>query len=345
MSTNERSTWSHGFSASNVLPDGQQYSDDAEWFRPSTERAWRKLREGNITATQAAALFGVSPYQTPFDLYHQLAGTLRVEFEGNDRMRWGKRLQLAIARGICKDNGWKIVDGYRYLYARSKSHPRFGCSPDYVIYDPAHHELGFGCLEIKNVDFFVAKDDWSADEAPAHIEFQLQHQCGVTGLKWGAIGGLVGGNQSIVHRREADVEAIAAIFKAGQEMLERVARGEPPAPDYLKDYETLRALYRNAEPGKSINLDQPEPDVDRDKLTTLIEAAHEAEAAAKKADDLEKATRAELLDFLKDTETVFGAGWKVSATTTHRSASVVNYPATTYRNLRITQPKPKKGKS
>jgi putative phage-type endonuclease len=330
---------------STALTNCNPYSSDAEWFKPSTERAWLALRKSDITATQAAALFGVSPYQTPFDLYHQLAGTLRVEFEENERMRWGKRLQSAIARGICKDNGWKIIDGHRFLYARSKDHPGLGCSPDYIVFDPARPALGYGCLEIKNVDFFVGKDDWAEDEAPPHIEFQLQHQIGVCGFSWGVIGGLVGGNTVKLFERQADAEVIEKIFTAAREMRERVARGEPPAPDYLKDYETLRALYRNAEPGKSINLDQPEPDVDRDKLTKLIEAAHEAEAAAKKADDLKKATRAELLDFLKDTETVFGAGWKVSATTTHRSASVVNYPATTYRNLRITQPKPKKGKS
>ena len=149
------------------------------------------MRDGDITATAAAALFGVCPYMTPFDLFHRLAGTVRVEFEENERMTWGKRLQGAIAKGICADNGWKIVASHAFLYARSKRLPGVACSPDYIIEDPAHPELGYGCLEIKNVDLFVGLDDWSDGEAPPHIEFQLQQQIGVCGFKWGVIGGLI----------------------------------------------------------------------------------------------------------------------------------------------------------
>lgn len=328
------------------LTECKQYSEAAEWFKPRTERAWLKMRDGDITATAAAALFGVCPYMTPFDLFHRLAGTVRVEFEENERMTWGKRLQGAIAKGICADNGWKIVASHAFLYARSKRLPGVACSPDYIIEDPAHPELGYGCLEIKNVDLFVGLDDWSDGEAPPHIEFQLQQQIGVCGFKWGVIGGLIGGNRPHVFRREADAEVIDAIFDAADAMQKRVTANEPPPPDYLKDYQTLRTLYRTAEPGKSIDLDRLDESegVDAEGLQALIEAKYEADIAAKLADEDKTRAAAALLDALKDTETVFGAGWKVSATTTHRSASVVNYPATTYRNLRVSKPKASKGK-
>src|SRR5690606_28210709 len=101
-------------------------------------------------------------------------------------------------------------------------------------------------------------DDWADDEAPPHIEFQLQQQIGVCGFQWGAIGGLIGGNRSAVFRRDGDAEVIDAIFDAAAAMHDRVRRNDPPPPDYGKDYETLRTLYRHAEPGKSINLDFPD---------------------------------------------------------------------------------------
>jgi len=314
------------------------YSDTAKWFQPETETAWLALREKHITATASPALFGVSPYMTAFDLYHRLAGNVSVVVQESDRIKWGKRLQQAIATGICEDNGWEIVVSHPYLYAESLSHPGIGCSPDYLIRDRQNPDKGLGCLEIKNVDLFVGLDDWNEGEAPPHIEIQLQHQIGVCGLSWGVIGGLIGGNRPHVFVRDADREVIGAIFEAGTSMLDRVKRGDPPAPDYLADYETIRTLYRHADPARSLNLDIPEDETAADHLEALIAAKHRADIAAKLADDDRKRASAELLDALKYTETVFGRGWKVLAKTTYLEETIITRPATSYRNLRVTRP-------
>ncbi|MGE9115669.1 hypothetical protein ACQKHT_25850, partial [Escherichia coli] len=117
-------------------------------------------------------------------------------------------------------------------------------------------------------DYFIAKDDWSDEESPVHIELQLQHQLAVCGFGWGAVGGLIGGNKSKVFRRDADAEVISAIFEASRDMFDRVKRNVPPPPNYGKDYETLRTLYKHATVGKSINLEFPDDDIDTGKLTT-----------------------------------------------------------------------------
>lgn len=324
----------------------EQHSPDAEWFWPRTEAGWHKLRKPDITATAAATLFGVSPYMTPFDMFHRMRGTVEVIFSENERMTWGKRLQNAIAQGVCEDAGWEIVDRHPFLYARSKLFPGCGASPDYLIRDPARPDLGIGCLEIKNVDLFVAKDDWTDEEAPPHIEFQAQHQMMVTGLRWNVIAGLVGGNTVKQFVRERDPEVIAELAARCEDMHRRVRENDPPAPDYLADYETIRAIYRNATPAKSFNIDLPDPDSDLDpaKLQSLISRKYDADIAAKLAKEDATRASAELLDFIKDTETIFGAGWKVSATTTHKEAYTVEYKPTSYRNLRISKPKPKGSK-
>lgn len=321
-----------------------QYTNSAEWFWPRTEKAWLKLRKPDITATAAATLFGVSPYMTPYDMFHRMAGTVEVVIEENERMRWGKRLQNAIALGICEDYGWEIVDSHPFLYARSKLFPGLGASPDYVIRDPANPDRGLGGLEIKNVDLFVAKDDWTDEEAPPHIEFQVQHQNAVCGFKWGVVGGLIGGNAPRVFIRDRDDEVIAELVSRAADMHRRVAENDPPPPDYLADYETIRTVYRHATPVKSYDLDNPTDEFDAAKLLALIEAKHSADESFKLAEEDKKRCAAELLHYIADTESVFGAGWKVSASTTHRAESVVTYPATSYRNLRVSKPKPKKGK-
>lgn len=317
---------------------------DATWFRPRTEKGWHKLRADDVTATSAAALFGVSPYMTPFDLFHRMAGNIEVEIAETDRMKWGKRLEPVIAAGICEDRGWRIVDASKFLYARSPLFPGMGASPDFVIEDIARPERGYGLLEIKNVDKFVALDGWSEDEAPVHIEFQLQHQLEACRLGWGAIGGLVGGNDTRVFERDHDPEVGAEIGRRIADMRQRVADNTPPPADYLADHDTIKALYRQAEVGKSLNLDVTESEDDEalaERLVALTEKKMAADAAFKNAKEDKKRADAELLETIGDTESAFGRGIKISATTVHKEPTTVEYKAVSYRTIRVSKPKQK----
>jgi len=314
------------------------YSPSA-WFWPRKESSWHKLRAGDVTATAAAALFGVSPYMTPFDLFHRLSGSVEVIIEETERMLWGKRLQNAIAQGICEDRGWRIVDASPFLYARSATFSGMGASPDYIIEDIARPDRGLGCLEIKNVDKFVGMDEWTDVEAPTHIEMQVQHQLEACDLGWGAIGGLIGGNTPKVYERERDREVGAEIGRRVMEMIDRVKRGDAPSPDFLADYETIRTLYRNATIGKQLDLDEADAS-EGARILALIEASHAANIAAKHADEDKKRASAELLLAITDNERVIGRGFKVSAGTTHKSEQTVVMRATSFRNLRITKKEP-----
>lgn len=205
---------------------------NALWFRPKTESDWLRLRETDVTATDSAALFGVSPYATPYELFHVKAGNLKVDFKENTRMLWGKRLQRAIADGICADYGWKILSAHPFLYVKSPHYVGMGASPDYIIHCPAR---GVGLLEIKNVDKWVGKEEWADEESPVHIEFQIQHQLECSGLSWGAIGGLIGGNETKVFIRERDREVGREIGNRVTDLWRRVRDNDPPGADYLKD--------------------------------------------------------------------------------------------------------------
>jgi len=271
------------------------------WHYPPTREDWLTIRARDITATEVPALFGVSPYTTPFELFHRKHGNIHVEIEENERMKWGTRLESAIARGICEDNGWTIIDGGRFIYINDCG---LGCSPDYIVEDATGRR---GILEVKNVDWLAHKRSWDEEEAPPHIEFQLQTQLELSEFEWGAIGALIGGNEPRVIMRDRDIGVGKAIRSRVAEFWSRT---EPYPADYLADADTIKLLYKHAEVGKVKDVDAIG--------SALIEASRNAKLAAKIAKEDADRTSAELLEWIGDAETVMGDGKiAVRASTVH----------------------------
>ncbi len=50
------------------------------------------MRVQDITSSEISALFGLSPYKTAFELYHEKRAGEVMRIEENTRMKWGKRL-------------------------------------------------------------------------------------------------------------------------------------------------------------------------------------------------------------------------------------------------------------
>ena len=67
---------------------------------PKSKEEWLSLRHENINSTEVSALFGCSPYQTLYELWHIKKGNLKDSFVDNERVKWGTRLQDSIAMGI-----------------------------------------------------------------------------------------------------------------------------------------------------------------------------------------------------------------------------------------------------
>jgi hypothetical protein len=72
---------------------------------PDSQDHWLQLRTQDVTSTESAALFGMSPYVTQFELWHRKKSGEQPEFKTNERMRWGNRLEAAIAHGIAEERG------------------------------------------------------------------------------------------------------------------------------------------------------------------------------------------------------------------------------------------------
>lgn len=272
----------------------------------TTEQAWLAERAKDVTSTESAALFGMSPYMTHFELWHRKKNNLAAEFQTNDRMAWGNRLEAAIAHGIAEEQGWKVrpMKDYRRIAGE-----RVGSSFDFEI---LNHPDGPAHLEIKNVDYLAFKDGWilhddGSAEAPEHIELQVQHQMMVSGYPRSFIGALIGGNRGIVIERLRDEPVIAAIRKRITEFWRTVDEGIEPQPVMPDDADAMIQLNQHAEPGKILDASNDE------KIASLVAEHCRLSGIAKNAEEEAKVIKAELLQMIGDAEKVLHPGFSISA--------------------------------
>lgn len=307
-----------------------------EIILPTDEQHWLQLRAQDITSTDIAALFGISPYMTEFELWHRKKNASIVQLEQNDRMTWGTRLQDAIANGIAKDYALKIRKMTEYI--RDPAF-RIGSSFDFeftTTNDDGEDEVGI--LEVKNVDSLAYKDGWIIDgdsvEAPPHIEIQVQHQLLVSGHDHALIGALIGGNRVTLIKRTSDKEICEAIKAMVAKFWESIDANRPPAPDFRADAQFIAKMNGYAEPGKVLNA---AGDTKIAGLARDYKEWGEKESSAKAE---KQGIKAQILTLIEDAEKVVGDGFTISAGV--RPPTLVEaYTREAYRDFRVYMKKDK----
>jgi predicted phage-related endonuclease len=198
---------------------------------------------------------------------------------------------------------------------------KIGSSFDYFFGDD-------GILEIKNVDSYIFNQQWLEGEAPLHIEFQVQHQLLVADRNRMIIGVLVGGNEIKTIERERDEQVIEAIKMKCAEFW---ARTSAPQPDFEKDAEFIKSLYKYADPNKIIK--------SNDRIEALALKYKQGGEIEKQGKALKDAAKAEILTIIRDAEKVKGDNFSISAGLIGPSEYVVKKDG--YRNFKITWKKEK----
>jgi len=271
---------------------------------------WHKARSKAIGSTESSALFGISPYTTKFELWHRKHDGVIVEIEDNDRMKWGRRLEAPIAEGIAEDLDIKVEPFKEYL--THPDEPHMGSSFDYRIVGGAQ---GDGLMEIKNVDGLVYRKTWTEDEAPKHIEAQVQHEMEVAGLDYCMIVALVGGNDPKVIWRNRDRDMGAKIRRTIGRFWKTIEANKPPKPDFEQDAEFIISLHQSA--GIKIL------EADEELADMLAQYANHTQAM-KLYDNLKKELKAKILDKVGDEyNKVIAEGFSLSLTMTKTTPPTV----------------------
>jgi putative phage-type endonuclease len=198
---------------------------------------WHQLRRNAISASEIAAVLGISPWATPFSLYYQKKDDWRTPV--TEAMEMGHRLEPIVADLLAErlDNHYVLTETGTWR----------ADSPDWALATPdrlAQCEMGDENVELKTTTVY---DDWGPDESdeiPVHYRAQVQWQMYCTGLQRTHVGVLFKGNHFrhyVVDRDETDIQSMLA---AADLFMQRLRDDNPPPVDGSEaTLDTLRRLH------------------------------------------------------------------------------------------------------
>jgi putative phage-type endonuclease len=217
-----------------------------------SEAEWLEARRHGITASEIAVVLGLSPYGSPFELFHRKTGALPPGQPDSDAMALGRHMESYVAEQFEQRHPEFWVEGEgRTLYA----HPVRAwqlATPDRCVYDAHALAHPLAVLECK-ID--GGSDEWGddgTDEIPVHYRCQVLWQMDVLGVATGYVACLLWQKRKVRvyeiamdHQARADLEVMRS---GARRFLERIDHGDEPDVDWRPATTgALRALHPSVE--------------------------------------------------------------------------------------------------
>jgi len=207
--------------------------------------AWEEARTGlTITATEIAAVVGLSPWQSRFSLWHKKAGLPTPPFEMTPAVEWGNRLEDAVADKWQDEHPGQLAAPAGTWMHREREWQR--ATPDRLIYPQPDHdfdvpEQAVGLLEVKTSPF---GDEWGpsgSEQIPIHYRCQVMWQMDTLGLHRTEVAVLIGGWDYREYVVEYDEDEAKILRDAAARFLDDVRNGVRPDIDGdTATYQTIR---------------------------------------------------------------------------------------------------------
>lgn len=215
--------------------------------------AWHELRRAGVSASEIAAVLGLSPWDSPFSLYWQKVNGW--ETPDNEYMSNGRRVEPVVADWwMDTQDPHENLSGDRAgLYAHP-DRPWQLATPDRLIYTgcpgcdgigleswdigACDHCRGAGrtgrpitVLECKWTGSWDGWGDPGTDDIPVYYRAQLLWQIDVLGLDEGHLAMLGPGGFRAYGPVRRDERDLVVMRGAARRFLDRVAAGDPPDVD------------------------------------------------------------------------------------------------------------------
>lgn len=228
---------------------------------PAGSPEWHAARAGLVmTGSRIAAAAGISPFESPFSLYHRMTGAIG-EPEETPVMEWGNRLESAVVQ--------KFADEHPELHVtrtgtwRNDERPWQQGTPDGLLWtpdpewtEPSHPDIIDAprldlraLLEVKTARY---DDDWGTsgtDQIPVHYLAQVLWYLDTLGLDLAYVAVLVGGSDYREYLIEYDESEALRLREIGLDFLAMVKEGIRPDIDgHSQTYQTIKELHPDIEP-------------------------------------------------------------------------------------------------
>lgn len=261
-------------------------------------------RSQYVGSSEVAALFGLSPWLSEWELWMIKAGRIPArDLSGEERVQAGLALEASIADWAAQKFGWVTEAG---RFCASDDTPGMGATPDYIIVQGEEEELPL-ILEVKNIGL----DTWARwkGEVPFHYILQVQHQMACAKMAGAYIVALVGGNELHPFRIKRSEKIIQEIKKRVSEFWDSIREGrEPPFTGYENEIRILHSLN-----------DMASESLDLSTNNAFIDACHTYLRTKAKIDELEKElnkAKATILHEMMGAKRAQGGGFEVSISIT-----------------------------
>lgn len=232
---------------------------------------WLAARLDGIGASEAAAVLGLSEYESPIGLWARKLGLVPPPAETLP-MRIGTALEPLIARLYTEATGQKIRRANNLR--QHPAHPFMLASLD--------RRAGRKPIELKYSARGKGYGEAGTDEVPDEVLVQVLHQLAVTDEPEADVAALIAGRYDVqIYTIRRDAEAEAAIIEREAVFWDRVqTRREPPIDGSEATLRALAAVYPRDD-GESIDADEPTAAALRE---LRLAAAMEATAIAGKGE-------------------------------------------------------------
>ena len=182
------------------------------------EAKWLEERRKGIGGSDVAAILGLSPWKTPFQMYQEKRNEV-VPFSGNDAMEWGQRMEPTIRQWYSDETGRAVRVPEGIIY--HNKYPFMLASLDGFTDDKR-------VVEIKTARSGQKWGEPGTNEIPEYYMTQVQHYLIVTGFEVCDVPVSIAGGSPVLYEVPADAELHEMMIDAEAEFWRRVVDGNPP---------------------------------------------------------------------------------------------------------------------
>lgn len=225
---------------------------------------FHQARLQGIGGSDAAAVCGLSPWKSAFDVWLEKTGQVEPpDLSEDPAVRAGIALEDVVAQYFAEDYGRFHGLSPMKLRRRHQTlrHPRY----PWMIAHLDREIVGWSSLlECKTASTFFNKDEWGptgTDLVPQHYYIQVAHYLAVTGKKEGFLAVLFGGREFRWYLIRRDEEIINALVSRERDFWECVEAKREPAIDFThpRALETLKRLYPGTN-GAELTFEEDNPE-------------------------------------------------------------------------------------